>query len=329
MGGYSSSRGSSSKDYDWSSSSRVTKKSASDYATSDKRKYDSSAAKGIACPADQKDKELKTDSDLASIIMLDVTGSMSDLPEKIIEKMATLYHESNAAIQGYSPKELEKDKTKASSLETKLDIAVVAVRDSRMGDDYPIQTVNFSHGADLVKNVNQILTSGGGGNAKESYDLAAYHLIKHVETPKIPSGVKPLLVIVGDEGFYDISRASEVKDFIGDSIPQDLDGKKLMQTLAKKYDVFLLRPELSYDQTTYAEIHKQWAEILGQERVLKMNDSKRIVDCIIALHGYVANNLKGAEDMLKRRQTPEQVKEVLETLHPLLSKKDKAKKSSS
>lgn len=321
MGGYSSSSGSSSGDYDWSSSPSVTRKSAKSYASDDDRKYDSSAAKGIPSPAEQKKKELKTDSGLASIIMLDVTGSMRDLPEKIIDKMATLYHESNAAIQGYDPKELEKDKKKAEGLDTKLDIAVVAIRDSRVGDSYPIQAVNFSHGADLVKNVNQILTDGGGGNAKESYDLAAYHLIKHAETPNVPAGVKPLLVIVGDEGFYEKSKAAEIKKYIGDTIPQDLDGKKLMQTLAKKYDMFILRPELCYDASEYKAIHQQWVEVLGEERVMKMDDSKRIVDCIIALHGYIANNLEGATDMLKRRQTPEQVKEVLETLHPLLSKK--------
>jgi hypothetical protein len=318
MGGYSSSSGPS--DYDWGSSSNVTKKSAKSYAQDDDRTYDDSLATGIQSPAQQKDKILKTNSDLASLIMLDVTGSMKDLPDLIIKKMATLYHESNAAIQGYDPKDLEKDRKKAKSLENKLEMAIIAVRDSRTGDDYPIQTINFSNGPELVKNVNRIATSGGGGNGRESYDLAAYHMVKNVETPNVPANVKPLLVIIGDEGFYDTVKKAEIKRYIGDSIPGDIDGKKLMQTLANKYDVFMLRPELSYDAETYSSIHKQWVDVLGEERVMKMNDATRIVDCIIALHGYVANNMEGAEKMLKRRQTPEQVKEVLKTLHPLLAK---------
>jgi hypothetical protein len=321
MGGYSSSSGAGS--YDFSDDKAVTRKSARSYASDDKRTYDPDAAKGIPAPADQKNKDIKTDSDLTSIILLDVTGSMRDLPEKIIEKMATLYHESNAAVQGYSAKDLEKDKKKAESLDNKLDLSVVAIRDSRMGDSYPIQATEFSHGADLIKNVNKIRTDGGGGNGVESYDLAAYFLIKHAEMPKVPKGVKPLLVIVGDEGFYDKCKASEIKRYIGDTIPQDLDGKKLMQTLAAKFDTFVLRPELSYDQDTYDKIHKQWVGIVGEERVMKMNDTKRIVDCIIALHGYVSNNFEAAEDLLKRRQTPDQVKEVLKTLHPLLEKDEK------
>jgi len=241
---------------------------------------------------------------------------MREWPGLIFEKIPTLYTESNAVLQGVSLKELERGR----KLEDLLDMAVIAIGDGPAGDRYPIQVVDFSKGAELVKGVNSIYPEGGGhGNAKESYDLAAYFLLNHCKIPNMKG--KPLLVVAGDEGFYDKVDALCVKQNIGDDLPQELDSNVVMKKLAERFDTYILRPEpSSYGLDVYRQIHNQWVDVFGAQRVLRMDNPKRLVDCFIGICGYASDNFKISEELLKRRQTPEQVDDVLRTLHPLLSK---------
>jgi hypothetical protein len=312
MGGMSSSwddyRSSS---YDWDSSSSVTKKSAASYAKEDKRKYTGTTSSGIAAPINQ---DIVTKSKLASILVVDVTGSMQEWPGQIFKKMATLYNESNAAFQGVDLDSLKK----GQQLEDLLDMSVIAVGDAYC-DAKAVQVVDFSKGPDLVKGVNQIYPEGGGGPfGRESYELVAYYLDNHC---KVPKGVKPVVIFACDEDFYKTVKPSQVKKYFGDTIGQSLNSDKIIQDLTKKFDVYALRPEPSGPSFVYENAQKHWESILGKQKVLKMDDPARLVDCVIGISAYAADNFDTGKDMLERRQTPEQVKQVLETLHPLLGKK--------
>ena len=308
MGGGSTSW-SDSHDYDWSSSSTVTKKSARSYAQDDKRTYTGHTSQGLEPPVG---KNISTDSSLAALLVVDVTGSMNKWPGLIFEKIPTLYNETNAILQGIDLDELKNGK----KLEQLLELAVLAVGDAK-GDSFPLQVLDFSKGPDLVNGVNTIFPEGGGGgNAKESYDLAAYYTLHHCKTPKIPKSVKPLLIIAGDEGFYDTIDKRLVKKYIGDDLDNSLTTETMMKKLASKYDTYLLRPEECYEADTYARIHKQWQDVLGVEKVYKMTDPKRLVDCVIGIASLHADKFDLGVQILERRQTASQVKEVLETLHP-------------
>jgi hypothetical protein len=319
MGG-SSTDFSSSSSYDFSSSSNVTRRSARDYARADNREYQAPSSSKLPS---MKGKDISSDSPLTLAVILDQTGSMQQIPALFMQKMSTLYAEANAAIQGKDPKDLAKGNT----LEDKLDIAVVAIGDERNGESTPFQVLPYCHGADLVKGVLNIFPEGkGGGNCKESYDLGAYYLLNHSETPAVPKKSKPLLIILGDEGFYENISKSEIKQYIGDDLPKDLKTVDVMKALAQKFDAYIIRPEVSsYGAGQYKEVQEQWEEVFGPQRVLKMDSYDRVVDCMIGICGYASNNFKVSEDLLRRRQTPAQVDEVLKTLHPLLSN-DKPKK---
>ena len=301
--------------YDWSSHRSVTGKSAKDYAQDDDRRYSGQSSRGLGAP---QGKEISTESPLAAILVVDVTGSMHTWPKLIFEKIPTLYNEANVALQGLDIDELEKSKKEPENV---LEMAVIAIGDARMGDRQPLQVLDFSKDADLVTGVNKIWPEGGGhGNLQESYDLALYFILKHCSTPKVPKKAKPLLIIAGDEGFYDDISKSEVKGVIGDTLKEDLKTADVIEKLVKAYDVFVLRPEPagSYSASDYAGVHKQWQEVLGPQRVMRMEDPKRLVDCIIGICAYASDNFDVGKALLERRQTPEQVKQVLEALHPLL-----------
>ena len=318
MGG-SSSDYSSSRDYNFSPSPSVTKKTARSYADDDQREY-VAPTRGLPSPVGL---ELSTSSKLSALLILDQTGSMGESPKYMIDKAPTLYAESNAAVQGKKLSEL----ASGEKLEDKLEIAVIAIGDARNNESAPLQAVDYAKGADLVKNVLKIFPEGnGGGNARESYDLGMYFALNHTKTPSV-KGVKPILVIVGDEGFYEDTRATEIRRYTGDDLSENLKTRDVIEKLTKKFDTYMLRPEIgSYYQDAYDTIQKQWEEVLGKERVLKMTEYKRLVDNFIGICGFAADNFSEAEAMLRRRQTPEQVDDVLKTLHPLLSSKSTTKR---
>jgi len=321
MGGYTSHSGSS-RDYDFRSKPAVTKRSASSYAKSDNRQY-TSASRGLPSPVR---KDISTNEPYALTVVLDVTASMEEWPELIFTKAPALYTESNAVFQGAKLNNLEKN----NNLEDKLDLSFIAVGDAGMHDRYPLQVVEFCKGAKFIREIKKIYQEkGGGGNAQESYDLAAYYLLNHCETPNIKKPNKPLLIIVGDEGFYNRIIPDLVKKHIGDNLTKGLATKDIMHRLKDKFDTYVLRPQglRCYDPLTYNSIHEQWVDVLGSQRVLKMNKPERLIDEIIGLCGIAADNFIGAKDLLKRRQTPEQVSDVLNDLHPALTLHENRKKS--
>jgi len=313
MGGGSTDWSRSSR-YDWKDEPDVVKKSARDYAKTDRRTYSGNLSSGLPAPVGM---DIHSKNPLSVVLVVDVTGSMKEWPGLIFEKIPTLYNECNAALQ-----KVDLDSLKAgATLDDKLEMAVIAVGDV-MCDNYPLQVVDFSSGPALTEGINRIKPEGGGGgNLKESYDLAAYYLLKHCKIQDTGKIAKPILVIAGDEGYYLTLSPRDVKKYTGDDISKSLDSKSLFTDLTKKYDTYLLRPELSYSSEDYAIIHKQWQDTLGPERVLKMDDPKRLVDCIIGICAYAADNFSEGEKILRRRQTDDQVDEVLKVLHPLLGSK--------
>jgi hypothetical protein len=317
MGGWSSDSGSS-RSYDWSDDSKVTRKSATSYAKDDKRTYSGEHSKGIPAPVG---KDIEAKGDRALVLVVDVTGSMGTWPRTIFQKIPTLYAEANAAIQSKDLKEMKKS---GKTLEDKLEMSVIAIGDT-YSDSQPLQVVDFSKGGELVKGINKIYPEGGGGAfGRESYGLAAYYLDKHCKTSNMPKDTKPILVFACDEDFYDTITASEAKKYTGDTT-ESKDTDALVKRLSKKFDMYVLRPEPEGETEVYKRAHEHWKKLIQDERVMKMSDPKRLVDCIIGICGYSSDHFDEAKEMLERRQTPEQVKEVMETLHPLLAKKEKEK----
>ena len=300
-----------SRSYDFSDDDSVTRRTSRDYSREDKREYTGAISSGIETPVG---KDIKSNSKLVEILVVDVTGSMREWPKLIFEKIPTLYNEANVALQGLDLDELKKGKKEP---ENTLEMSVIAIGDAYT-DRCPLQVVDFSKGADLVKGVDQIFPEGAGGDfGRESYELVAYYLLNHCKTPKVPKGAKPVLVFACDEDFYKKVKPSHVKKLIGDDIGQSLDSDKLMKELAEKFDVYVLRPEPLGPDPVYEGAQKHWESLLGPQRVMKMQDPGRLVDCVIGISGYASDNFQLGKDLLKRRQKPEQVAEVLKILHPL------------
>jgi hypothetical protein len=227
-----------------------------------------------------------------------------------------LYNESNAALLGYNPKDLKNKKPLDIPLE--MELSIIAVGDAN-SDSYPLQVLDFKKHDDLARDINKIFPEGrGDGSKEESYELAMYYLLHHCETPKARN--KPICVIFGDEAYYDKVSRIQVRDLIGDELDHDLDSRDVIKKLYKKFEVYVLRPEISYSKEEYAEIHKKWTDVLPEENVMKMVDPEAIVNCIILVCGKATGHDKQALDMLERREEQWEIDQALEAVHPNLKK---------
>jgi hypothetical protein len=307
MGGLSTD----SSSYDWTPSKSVTKKSARDYAADDNRVYAVEPGKG----ASPLGKDIQTDGKYVNIIMVDGTGSMQKEPGRFFSKCPALYHESNAIVQGYDLKDMQK---LSQPIPDMLNVSFFGIGDAFM-DEYPLQVTDFVKRDGLDDAIKSIYPEGGGGPfGEESYELGAFYAVNHCKTPNCD---KPLCVIFGDEAFYDKIKPRHIKKIIGDDVPAELDSFEVLGKLKEKFDTYVLQPELSSDAATYKTIHDKWTKVLGPQRVIVLNSVERAVDCIIGLNGISSGRWNEAKEMLERRQRKDQVDEVVKALHPVLSAK--------
>ncbi|MHA2295367.1 MAG: hypothetical protein ACXAEU_08495 [Candidatus Hodarchaeales archaeon] len=289
MGGYGSS-------YSYDTDDSVTKKSAASYNIDIGRTYEAKTA--IPPPTG---KVLITEARFPLVVAVDVTGSMSTLPSIIFEKLCILYNEA----QFFLPNHLKED----------FEISFAAIGDAYT-DSSPIQVTDFGEGYELDSNIKSLHPEGGGGGqARESYELIAYFYAKHCEMPgNRREDPKPMLIIIGDEGYYSKINRQHVKILIGDDEPTDIITKKVFEELKVKFDVYILRVQY-FDNKKERQIHEAWQKVLEPEKVILMKEPRRVVDTILGLIAAHVDQFNDFRERIEIRQTPEQVKQVYQSLH--------------
>jgi hypothetical protein len=281
--------------YDFSDDPGVLKKKDTDYAKAAGSNYKGAGARGVPAPVG---KTLRTDSPTPLVFAVDVTGSMGEWPGIIFNKLPVLYHEARQWLPD-------------------IEISFAAIGDA-YSDRHPVQVCDFGRDRALEASINSIYPEGGGGGgARESYELFAYYYARHCDMPKAQ---KALFVFCGDEGFYEKIIRMHAKNLFGDDLKEDVSAKVAFKELQEKFDVYNLRVDYS-DTKLDADIRKQWQDALGQQYVLRLEDPRRIVDCVLGLAAMMAQEYEAFKERLAKRQTTEQVDQVLKTLHPALPDK--------
>lgn len=252
---------------------------------------------------------LETQSSAPLVIAVDVTGSMGDWPATIFSKLPYLDKEG----QEYLGKDME--------------ISFAAVGDA-YSDSYPLQVRPFTKGTDLKKRLEELIIEGnGGGQATESYDLAALYYAKNVQ---MPNAIKPIFIFVGDEGLYDFVSNDQAKDHAGVKLEGRLSAQEALDELKQKYSVYLIRKPYDYSGGDYRspidkKIQEQWESYLGADHVSILPEAGRVVDVIFGVLAKETARVPYFRKELEDRQKPGQVKTVLkalETIHALPEAKE-------
>lgn len=269
---------------------------------------DRSYADAVVAKKDRSDcvpNEVISESEAPLIIVTDVTGSMGEWPATIFSKLPYLDLEGKE----YLGKELE--------------ICFAAVGDM-FSDSYPLQVQNFAKSTDLkTKLESLIIEKGGGGTKQESYDLAALYFLKNCKTPNAIR--KPILIFIGDEGFYNFVDPAGGAEWARADMSERLSLETLFEQLCEKFSVYcVLKPYGSSSATAINELNdtnkgiaEQWESLLGADRIAVLPEAGRVVDVIFGILAKDTDRIEYFEDELKGRQKKEQVNLVLKSLNTM------------
>ena len=276
-----------------------------------KRAYKATAARSMSeavkkkvKPKDLFPKSLSTNSEAPLVIGFDVTASMDDWPVTICSKLPYLEYEG----QEY--------------LGDGMEISWCAFGDATMNDKYPFQARKFCKGEKLKTELDKLVhEGGGGGNACESYDLAALYYSRNCEMPEAIR--KPIFIFICDEGIMTSTDPGGWTNTDGDG-----DWKKWFGALCQKFSVYCIRK--NYGSRDRA-VHDQWIEALGEDRVVRLQDPNRVVDVIFGLLAKETGRIDYFEDELTDRQGKdddgdEKIAIVMKSLHSVHGPRKSVKK---
>ncbi|MBN1413172.1 MAG: hypothetical protein JW969_20195 [Spirochaetales bacterium] len=258
---------------------------------------------------------LVTQSKAPLVIACDVTGSMGESPATIFSKCPYLDLEGK------------------QYLGDDMAISFAAVGDA-YSDTYPLQVQPFSKGTDLKSRLEALIIEGnGGGQARESYDLAALYYAANVEMPK---AIHPIFIFIGDEGLYDFVDKNQASRWARTSIEGKMSYGDVLESLKRKYAVYAIRQpyqKVGGDKMSDADmrIHKQWADVLGEDHMAFLPDAARVVDVIFGILAKEVDKVDYFVTEITQRQTAAQVKTAmkgLSTIHGLPAPSSKKKNQS-
>ena len=145
---------------------------------------------------------------------------------------------------------------------------------------------------------NIVLEGGGGGQVRETYELAAYYYARHTYLePWEKQGRKGYVFFIGDEMPYDVVRKGHVQQYIGGGLEANVSTKEIFDELQEKNHVFFLfQAQGAYDES---RILPAWRELLG-ERALVLDDPNAVVETIALTLGLMEGTVTledGLEDL--------------------------------
>lgn len=205
---------------------------------------------------------------------LDVTGSMGQIPELIARTELPNFMKALGQLSVADPQ-----------------ILFLAVGDA-YSDKAALQVGQFETTAELM---DQWLTStfiegGGGGQNKESYELALYFLAQHTYLDSWHKRKKRgYLFMTGDELAYPAVSRRQVESLLGDQLDEDIPTEAVVAAISETYHPFFLIP----DPSRRARCERPWRDLLG-DNVICM---ERPEDTCQVAAGVVALTEGGAPDV--------------------------------
>jgi hypothetical protein len=216
---------------------------------------------------------------LAIAVLFDVTGSMQRVPRVLQEKLPGLL--GLILRKGYvrDPQ-----------------IMFGAIGDATC-DRAPLQIGQFESDNRMDDDLGHILLEGGGGGQmRESYELAMYFMARHTSIDCYERrGRKGYLFIIGDELPYPEVKRSEVARFIGDELAEDIPVATMLAELQRQYHVFYILPAESF-YVGNADIVDRWRSMLGQN-MIELDDLDAVCETI-ALTVGLSEDAIGLDDGL-------------------------------
>jgi hypothetical protein len=201
------------------------------------------------------------------VVLFDVTGSMGGVPRVLQTKLPQLL--GLLTRKGYA---------------TDPHLLFGAVGDATC-DRVPLQVGQFESDNRMDDDLARIVLEGGGGGQKrESYELAMYFVARHTDLDAVAKrGRRGYLFLIGDEMPYRRVNPKEVRQFIGDDLREAISTEDMVAELRRSFDVYYLMPTAA-GWGGDAEILTRWRDLLGQN-VLELDDLDAVCETIAVTVG--------------------------------------------
>lgn len=249
---------------------------------------------------------------LAVMVMFDVTGSMIRVP-RVLQK-------SLNQLMGLL---LQKRYVEHPQ------VLFGAVGDVTC-DRAPLQIGQFESGIEMDNDLGRfLLEAGGGGQVKESYELAVYFASRHTSVDCWEKRKKKgYLFLIGDEMPYPSVKTKEVKKIIGDSIGENIPVERIIAEAKKKFHIFMIRPtDTEWGQDP--EVRQRWVTLLGKDHVIQLDHPEAISEIIALIIGMTEGKItlkQGIRDLKESKEaglTAETIKSISESLATVPCNKEK------
>jgi hypothetical protein len=199
---------------------------------------------------------------LALAVLFDVTGSMGNVPRTLQSKLPGLL--GLLMRKGY----VEHPQ-----------ILFGAVGDATC-DRAPLQVGQFESDNRMDDDLGKILLEGGGGGQmRESYELAMYFMARHTAMDCLDKrGRRGYLFMIGDELAYPKVKKREIAKIIGGEPPEDIAMASIVEELKRKFEVYFIIPEGAYHSGD-DRLTEFWHTHLGQN-VIRLDDLDAVCETI-------------------------------------------------
>jgi len=206
----------------------------------------------------------------AIIVGCDVTGSMGVIADTLVrEGLGVLFEEI------YDRKPVSDPH-----------IMVTGIGDADY-DSAPLQVSQFEADITIADQLEKIyIEGGGGGNQHESYDLPMYYAAYHTSIDCFEKrNKKGYLFTIGDEPPPEVTRASDIKNIVGDDgLQADIPFEETVAAAMKMYNVYhIIVAEGWYAKNYGAEtVRKDWTKYLGQNAII-LTDVSKLSEVIVSI----------------------------------------------
>lgn len=207
----------------------------------------------------------------AIIIATDITGSMGGVPRRIQQRLPEfmgLLLKKGWCVDPH--------------------ILVAAIGDATC-DKVPFQAGQFESGIEIDNDITNLYVEGGGGGQNtESYELALYFAARKTDIDCLNKrNQKGYLFITGDEHPYRRVSRDQIKRVFGDDVESDIPLKDIVREAAKKYHLFFLIPQTSTANADRAGLEEEWANLFGNEHVLRLDDPEGVCEVVGSAIGLI------------------------------------------
>jgi hypothetical protein len=205
-------------------------------------------------------------------VLFDVTGSMGTVPRTLQTKLPQLL--GLLTRKGYAADP---------------QILFGAVGDATC-DRVPLQIGQFESDNRMEDDLEKIVLEGGGGGQKrESYELAMYFMARHTTLDSVRRGRRGYLFLIGDEMPYDQVKPKEVKRFVGDELTEPVSTEAILAELQRTFGVYYLMPTAA-GWGGDPEILARWRGLLGQNVIL-LDDLDAVCETIALTVGLAEDRV--------------------------------------